>query len=208
MQESVIDYEGPVLIEPLDCLAAKAAQWFRAGFKHAGVHPRMGLRLFGLMRAAGLDPSMEIDMSVPIQQGPDGTLFSSLTSVVRSQIRAIVASGAATEAEIDIETLEKRLIADAPEAVLSAISIWGTWAYGRRSRNAPLTPRVCEATPCVNPRARRARCRSRGCARVRRTAIERQDPVARNKNRHYGPKARDTPAGCPGAPRAPRAALR
>ena len=51
---------------------------------------------------------------MPIQQGPDGELFRTLTSVVRSQIPAIVASGAATEAEIDIETLEERLIADAP----------------------------------------------------------------------------------------------
>jgi SAM-dependent methyltransferase len=114
LQESVIDYDGPVLIEPLNCLAAKAAEWFRAGFKHTGVHARMGLRLFGLMRAAGLDPSMEIDMLVPIQQGPEGALFSNLTSVVRSQLPAILASGVATEAEIDIETLEKRLIADAP----------------------------------------------------------------------------------------------
>lgn len=114
LQESIIDYDGPVLIEPLDCLAAKAAEWFRAGFRHTGVHPRMGLRLFGLMRAAGLDPSTEIDMLVPIQQGPEGALFSSLTSVIRSQMPAIVASGVATEAEIDIETLEKRLIADAP----------------------------------------------------------------------------------------------
>jgi len=114
LQESVIDYEGPVLIEPLDSLAAKVVEWFRAGFKHAGVHPRMGLRLFGLMRAAGLDPASEIDMLVPIQQGPDGALFSLLTAVVRSQMPAIVASGVATEAEIDIETLEQRLIADAP----------------------------------------------------------------------------------------------
>jgi hypothetical protein len=74
----------------------------------------MGLRLFGLMRLAGLDPSPDIEMSVPIQQGPDGALFSILTSVVRSQIPAIVASGVATKAEIDIETLEQRLIADAP----------------------------------------------------------------------------------------------
>jgi len=114
LQESVIDYDGPVLIEPLNCLAAKAVEWFRAGFKHAGVHPRMGMRLFGLMRAAGLNPATEIDMLVPIQQGPEGALFSILTAVVRSQIPAIVASGVATEAEIDIETLEQRLIADAP----------------------------------------------------------------------------------------------
>jgi len=114
LQESVIDYDGPVFIEPLNSLAARAVEWFRAGFKHAGVHPRMGMRLFGLMRAAGLEPSLEIEMLVPIQQGPEGDLFRILTSVVRSQIPAIVASGAATEAEIDIETLEERLIADAP----------------------------------------------------------------------------------------------
>jgi ubiquinone/menaquinone biosynthesis C-methylase UbiE len=61
LQESIIDYDGPVFIEPLDCLAAKVAEWFRAGFRHAGVHPRMGMRLFGLMRAAGLEPATEIE---------------------------------------------------------------------------------------------------------------------------------------------------
>ena len=66
LQESIIDYEGPVLIEPADCLAAKAVEWFRAGFKHAGVQPRMGIRLFGLMRAAGLEPSTDIEALVPI----------------------------------------------------------------------------------------------------------------------------------------------
>jgi len=131
LQESIIDYDGPVFIEPLDCLAAKAAEWFRAGFKHAGVHSRMGMRLFGLMRKAGLAPSTEIDMLVPIQQGPDGALFSALASVVRSQIPAIVASGVATEAEIDIETLEKRMIADAPaDGVVGYFNLGhvGVWA--------------------------------------------------------------------------------
>jgi len=114
LQESVTDYDAPVLVEPPDCLAGRVVEWFRAGFKHAGVQPRLGLRLFGLLKAAGLDCSTEIDMSVPIQQGPQGELFRTLTSVVRSQLSAIVASGAATESEIDIETLEQRLIADAP----------------------------------------------------------------------------------------------
>ncbi len=131
LQESIIDYEGPVFIEPLDCLAARAAEWFRAGFKHAGVHSRMGMRLFALMRKAGLNPSTEIDMLVPIQEGPDGALFSTLASVVRSQIPAIVASGAATEAEIQIDTLEKRMIADAPaDGVVGYFNLGhvGVWA--------------------------------------------------------------------------------
>lgn len=114
LQESVVDYEAPVFIEPRDCLAAKAVEWFRAGFRHAGVQPRMGMQLFALMRAAGLQPSTDIEMLVPIQQGPDGPLFGILAAVVRSQLPAIVASGAASEAEIDIDTLEQRLIADAP----------------------------------------------------------------------------------------------
>jgi SAM-dependent methyltransferase len=114
LQESVIDYEGPVLVEPPGCLAARAVEWFRAGFRHAGVQPRMGMRLHGLMRSAGLDPAPEIEMVVPIRQGPAGDLFKILTSVVRSQLPAIEASGAASAAEIDIETLEERLIADAP----------------------------------------------------------------------------------------------
>jgi SAM-dependent methyltransferase len=131
LQESIIDYEGPVFIEPLDCLAARAAEWFRAGFKHAGVHSRMGMRLFGLMRKAGLTPSTEIEILVPIQEGPDGALFTTLASVIRSQIPAIVASGAATEAEIQIDTLEERMIADAPaDGVVGYFNLGhvGVWA--------------------------------------------------------------------------------
>lgn len=131
LQELIIDYEGPVFIEPLDCLAARAAEWFRAGFKHAGVHSRMGMRLFGLMRKAGLTPSTEIEILVPIQEGPDGALFTTLASVVRSQIPAIVASGAATEAEIQIDTLEERMIADAPaDGVVGYFNLGhvGVWA--------------------------------------------------------------------------------
>jgi ubiquinone/menaquinone biosynthesis C-methylase UbiE len=114
LQESIVDYEAPVLIEPPGCLAAHAAEWFRAGFRHAGVQPRMGLRLFGLMHDAGLEPSIEIETLLPLQQGPDGALFATLTSVVRSQLSAILASGVATEQVIDIDTLEQRMTDDAP----------------------------------------------------------------------------------------------
>jgi hypothetical protein len=85
------------------------------------------MRLFGLMRKAGLAPSTEIDMLVPIQEGPE--LFSTLASVVRSQIPAIVASGVATEAEID--TLEQRMTANAPaDGVVGYFNLGhvGVWA--------------------------------------------------------------------------------
>ncbi len=114
LQESVVDYDGPPCIEPRDCLAAKAVQWFRAGFKYSGVQPRMGMRLFGLMREAGLNPSTDIVTLAPMLQGPEGPLFKLITAVVASQLPAILSSGIATEAEIDIDTLEQRMIEDAP----------------------------------------------------------------------------------------------
>jgi hypothetical protein len=52
--------------------------------------------------------------------------------VVRSQIPAIVASGVATEAEIDIDTLEERMIANAPAGGvvgyfnLGHVGVWAT----------------------------------------------------------------------------------
>jgi hypothetical protein len=51
--------------------------------------------------------------------------------VVRSQVPAIVASGAATEAEIEIDTLEQRMVADAPpEGVVGYFNLGhvGVWA--------------------------------------------------------------------------------
>jgi SAM-dependent methyltransferase len=115
LQESTYDYDAPPLIDPPDCLAAQAVRWCHAAFRHAGVKPRLGLRLCSLMREAGLQPSPEIEMLTPLLQGPQGPLFGTIAALVRSQLPAIVASGAATEAEIDIETLEQRMIADAPE---------------------------------------------------------------------------------------------
>ena len=129
--ESVIDYDAPVNIAPRTCLAARAAEWFTAGFRHSNVQPRMGLRLFAVMREAGLEPSVDMEMMVPVQQGPDGTLFRTMAAVVRSQLSAIVASGIATEADIDIETLEQRMIADSPPAGVVGYfhaGLVGVWA--------------------------------------------------------------------------------
>jgi protein-L-isoaspartate O-methyltransferase len=112
--ESVIDYDAPAFITPRTCLAARAVEWFTAGFRYSNVQPRMGLRLFSVMREAGLEPSIDMDMMVPVQQGPDGELFPILVAVVRSQLNAILASGIATEADIDVDTLERRMVADSP----------------------------------------------------------------------------------------------
>lgn len=65
------------------------------------------------MQAARLYPSTDMEMHMPILKGPEGPLFSHMITVVRLQRPAILAIGAPTEAEIDIETLGQRMIDDA-----------------------------------------------------------------------------------------------
>ena len=129
--ECNIQYDAPVLVEPSHGLAAKAVNWINSGFKHSGVQPNLGLKLFQIMKAAGLEPSPDVIGTLNVSQGPEGRLFSSVVSLVRSAMPSIVASGAATETEIDIDTLEQRLIADAPSTgVIGTISAGfvGVWA--------------------------------------------------------------------------------
>jgi len=112
--ESNMQYDAPVLVEPRNGLAAKALGWINAGFCYGEAHPRVGLKLFSIMKAAGLEPSPQIDAMMNIAQGPQGSLFPTIASLVRSTMPSIIASGAAAAAEIDIDTLEKRLADDAP----------------------------------------------------------------------------------------------
>jgi ubiquinone/menaquinone biosynthesis C-methylase UbiE len=129
--ESNMQFDAPVLVEPRDGLAGKAAHWINAGLGHAGVQPRLGLRLFGIMKAAGLEPSPQFEAPMVVNQGPEGMLFPYLVGLVRSAMASIVASGAATADEIDIDTLEQRLVADAPPTgVVGTVSAGfvGVWA--------------------------------------------------------------------------------
>jgi hypothetical protein len=54
-----MQYDAPVLVEPRDGLAGKAVHWITAGLAHSGLQPRLGLKLFGIMSIAGLEPSPE-----------------------------------------------------------------------------------------------------------------------------------------------------
>jgi SAM-dependent methyltransferase len=123
--ESNFVFDAPVLVEPRNCLAGEVVQWIVAGLQHAGVQPHMGLRLFGIMKMAGLEPSSKIESAMNVGEGPQGHLFPYLVDLVRSAMDHIVDSGAATRDQIDIETLEGRLIADAP-----ATGVVGTISSG------------------------------------------------------------------------------
>ena len=121
--ESNFAFDAPVLVEPRNSLAGQAVRWISAGLEHAGVQPYLGLRLFSIMKQAGLEPTPQFESTLNIGQGPQGHLFPYLVDLVRSAMDHIIASGAATRDEIDIDTLEQRLVADAPAAgVVGTIS--------------------------------------------------------------------------------------
>ena len=129
--ENNMQFDAPVLVEPRDGLAAKVVGWITAGIGHSGVQPRLGLKLYAIMKTAGLEPSQQFESGMVIAQGPDGGLFPYLIDLVRSAMPSIIASGAATAAEIDIDTLEQRLVADAPATgVVGTVSAGfvGVWA--------------------------------------------------------------------------------
>jgi ubiquinone/menaquinone biosynthesis C-methylase UbiE len=123
-------FDGPPAIEPPTTLAATAAHWFREGQRHAGVQQRMGFRLPIAMRQAGLEPMVPIQPFATIRSWPDGDLFPVMTRLIKTSLKSIVASGVATEAEIDVDTLEARMIADAPKTgvvgapILNYAGIW------------------------------------------------------------------------------------
>src|SRR5262245_28042443 len=88
--ESNLVFDAPVLVEPEDNLAGEVFRWIVAGLQHAGVQPRMGLRLFGIMKIAGLEPSSQIESTMNIGEGPEGHLFPYLVDLVRSAMDHII----------------------------------------------------------------------------------------------------------------------
>jgi SAM-dependent methyltransferase len=111
--ENIIFNDSLPVVWPVSSLAARAVSWYQAGRRQAGTHDALGLRLPEIMRNAGLIKP-EFEGAMQLSAGPNGTLFKEITSIVRSALPSIVASGVATLAEIDIDTLEQRMVADAP----------------------------------------------------------------------------------------------
>lgn len=128
-----VDYDMTgVRAHPPVELLEKVSGWLIDGFRHAGADPFVGIRLPSILRDAGL---IDVDC-VGLQQyftadRPEAAEM--VTGVVRSLRPAIVASGAATDAEMDVDTMADRIT----EAVRAADAVWtgptvvGGW--GRRA---------------------------------------------------------------------------
>ena len=80
-------------------------------FARAGAHARIGLELFGAFAAAGL-PEPELRSEQDVGGGAGWAGYAILAETVRSLLPAIEATGLATAAEVDPDTLADRLRAD------------------------------------------------------------------------------------------------
>jgi SAM-dependent methyltransferase len=113
--ENIIINDNQPLVWPAGSLAARAVSWYQAGRRHAGTQEALGLRLREILHEAGLVEPSEIEGAMHLSTGPGGSLFSDISSIVRSALPSILASGAATSEEIDIDSLEQRMIDDSPQ---------------------------------------------------------------------------------------------
>ena len=93
-----------------DCGTARSP-FCRRAFARAGAHARIGLELFGAFAAAGLaEPELRSEQDVGGGAGWAG--YAILAETVRSLLPVIEATGVATAAEVDPDTLADRLRAD------------------------------------------------------------------------------------------------
>ena len=99
--------ETPLFRRTLDALLA--------AFRSAGVPTDFGLELDRVFADAGL-PSPTMLVGGRWERGPDARTYPQLAAIIRTLLPVIVAREIATEAEIDIDSLERRLSAEAAVA--------------------------------------------------------------------------------------------
>jgi hypothetical protein len=108
-------------------LYSQIRDWLRAGFAHADVDPFVGMRLIAILDEEVGSLGLQ---SYWAPENPQAAGY--VVGVVRAMKDAIVASGAATEDELGLDTLEQRLAEAlrASKAVYTVPTIVDGW--GRR----------------------------------------------------------------------------
>ena len=128
-----IDFDvGAARTEPPTELPATLVAWMLAAFRAANVDPTIGARLELLLAEAGLSDVRGLGIQAYLPpDDPRGPAI--IAGVIRSLAGAIVAAGIATEAEIDLPTLETRIAAEvrAADAIIVLPTVSG--AFGRRA---------------------------------------------------------------------------
>jgi len=127
-----IDFDvGAARCEPPVPVISTALAWIMAGFRAAHADPTIGSRLAGLLAEAGVAGVATFGIQGYVApDDPSGPVM--VAGVVASLAPQLVAAGIATEAEIDLPTLQARIAEEvqAASAVLLPPTLVG--AFGRR----------------------------------------------------------------------------
>jgi len=113
-------------------LLTSVVGWMREVFARSGAHMNLGSELYWRMQDAGLVPHPVPLGEVPFDIGPESAAYDRWATLTRSLLPKIVEYGLATEAQVDVETLEERLRAEALDGratipLFSSLLI-GQWA--------------------------------------------------------------------------------
>jgi SAM-dependent methyltransferase len=129
----LLDYDGGALrAEPKIELVDQIREWLLAGLRAANADASVGTRLAALLREARL--ADVATMGVQAYHAPDDPLAAAMfTELVRSLAPAIIGSGAATEDELGLDTLQDRLerAQAAADAVLLPPTLVAAWGVRR-----------------------------------------------------------------------------
>jgi SAM-dependent methyltransferase len=103
--------------------------WMRAVVREVGLDPATGYNLRRTFLNAGL-PEPEMNLCSPVGGGPDWPGYDYAAESVRSMLPLIVKLGIATEGEVEVDTLARRLRAEtvAADGVVKAPDLLGAWA--------------------------------------------------------------------------------
>jgi SAM-dependent methyltransferase len=103
--------------------------WMRAVIRKGGLDPATGYNLRRTFLHAGL-PEPEMNLCSPVGGGPDWPGYDYAAESLRSMLPLIVTLGIATEEEVEIDTLARRLRAETVTAdgVVKAPDLLGAWA--------------------------------------------------------------------------------
>ena len=103
--------------------------WMRAAVREAGLDPATGYNLRRTFLHAGL-PEPEMSLCSPVGGGPDWPGYDHAAESLRSMLPLILKLGIATEEEVEIATLARRLRAEtvAADGVVKAPDLLVSWA--------------------------------------------------------------------------------
>jgi hypothetical protein len=122
-----IDLTLPPPPSPLHPLHAQVYAWVWETIRREGATPTMGLELPGALRRAGL--TLGAVRAEAIVQLPEQR--AAIADMVRAISPRILGTGVATAAELDVDTLDARLLAELEASALPFVGdvAVGAWAH-------------------------------------------------------------------------------